>query len=260
MEQWNAIRTLVQTLQGDTAVRSIFLKGSLARGDGDEYSDVDVYCLVHDHELESFLDRRLDHLRHYRDLLFWSEANFVGPQIVAVYSNGLHLDLNTVTASTLHTTDAVKILYDPEGLLAGYEGSSFTLSKENILKAFDSLTFSLLEFESTFRRGNLVWASRLASHISGELVLLVRHVYDPSNGQLGFKKINQTIPEAVYQALSDGLDGISPANLPDGLCALLDLVEETISKLPDDITSAMNMRFYSFMAERIRVLERSKIH
>ena len=27
MEQWNAIRTLVQTLQGDTAVRSIFLKG-----------------------------------------------------------------------------------------------------------------------------------------------------------------------------------------------------------------------------------------
>lgn len=167
MKQWNAIRTLVQTLQGDTAVRSIFLKGSLARGDGDEYSDVDVYCLVHDHELESFLDRRLDHLRHYRDLLFWSEPNFVGPQIVAVYSNGLHLDLYTVTASTLHTTDAVKILYDPEGLLAGYKGSSFTLSKENILKAFDSLSFSLLEFESSFRRGNLVWASRLASHISG---------------------------------------------------------------------------------------------
>jgi predicted nucleotidyltransferase len=254
LEQWNAVSTLVPYLKRDPAVRAIFLKGSLARGDGDAYSDVDLYCLVHEQELERFLGSRLEYLKQYKELLYWSEANFVGPQIVAVFANGLHLDLYTVTASTLQQTDAVKVLYDPEGLLADFHGSFFEVSKAEVVRTFGSLTFSLLEFETAYKRGNLVWASRLASHISGDLVLMLRHIYDPEHAQVGFKKINDYLPEYVYGALSDALDGISPTNLPVGLLKLLELLEDAIPLLPVDVRDGLNMPFYDFMAARIRSL------
>lgn len=255
MEQWKAVNILVESLKRDRAVRSVFLKGSLARGDEDQYSDIDLYCLVHDQALEGFLERRLDHLKQYKELLYWSEANFVGPQIVAVFSNGLHLDLYTVTVSTLQQTDAVKVLHDPEGLLADFKGSSFEVSKAEIVRAFESLTFSLLEFEAAYGRDNLIWASRLASHISGDLVLLLRHVYDPKHARLGFKKIDDFLPEDVYQAFSNAIDGIGPRNLPLGLIKLLDLLEDIISKLPAEMIDKLNMPFYDFMAARIRALK-----
>lgn len=254
MEQNNAIQKLAETLKKDRATRAIFLKGSWARGEGDKYSDVDLYCLIHEQELESFLTRRLAHLRQYGALLFWTEVNFVAPQIVAVFDNGLHVDLYTVTESTLQQTDAVKVLYDPEGLLTDFHGSFFELTVDELVRTFGSLTFSLLEFEAAYKRGNLVWASRLASHISGDVVLLLRHVSDPKRAQLGFKKINDYLPKDVYEDLSAALNGISPAQLPVGLIKLLGLLDEVITKLPAEVRDKLNFPFYNFMVERIRVL------
>lgn len=48
MKLWDAINVVVGALKDDSAVRALFLKGSLAKDVGDEYSDVDLYCLVHD--------------------------------------------------------------------------------------------------------------------------------------------------------------------------------------------------------------------
>lgn len=254
MEQLNAIHTLSQALIKDKAIRALFLKGSLARGDGDEYSDVDLYCLVHDHAVESFLERRTDYLLKYGELLFWTEVDHVGPQIVAVFSNGLHIDLYTVTAGTLQQTDAIKILYDPEGLLSNFQGSFFELNKMELVKRFESLSFLLLEFEAAYKRKNMIWASRLASHISSEVVLLVRHVYDPKRAQLGFKKINNHLPQNVYQSLSAALDEISPTKLPNGLLKLLDIIERVITQLPPDVSDDLNFPFYKYMAEKIRTL------
>ena len=84
----------------------------MGKGDGDQDSDVDLYCLVHEEDLDDRFRKRLYYLRHYQELLYWSEANFVAPQIVAVFSNGLHLDLYTVTLNTLQQTDMIKIIYD----------------------------------------------------------------------------------------------------------------------------------------------------
>lgn len=254
MEQWNAINMLVSVMKNDKAIRAIFLKGSWARGDGDQDSDVDLYCLVHEEDLESFLEKRLYYLRHYQELLYWSEANFVAPQIVAVFSNGLHLDLYTVTLNTLQQTDMIKIIYDPDNLLADYQGSFFELNPDEVFRLFGSLTFSLLEFEAAYKRGNVIWASRLASHISGDLILLLRYVYNPKYAQLGFKKIDQHIPKELYRTLSNAFDRISPSKLPQGLVDLLVILEEIIHKLPAEIRERLNMKFYNFMADRIRSL------
>lgn len=255
MEQWNAVGSLVEQLKKDKAVRAIFLKGSLAREDWDQFSDIDLYCLVHEIELDSFLTRRLACLEEYAPLLFWTEVNFVGPQIVAVFENGLHVDLYTVTAETLQQTDVVKVLYDPEELLGDYAVKSFPLSSEAVLRTFNSLAFSLLEFAAAFNRGNLIWASRLASHISSDIVLLLRYIYDPERAQLGFKRVDKYVPADTYQAVSDALDNIGPTKLPHGLVTLLDLLEELIPSLPAEIKENLNLAFYNFTAEIVRQLK-----
>lgn len=63
MRQLEAVEKVTQALKEDEAVRAIFLKGSMARDEGDEYSDVDLYCLVDSEEIEEFLPRRLEHLK-----------------------------------------------------------------------------------------------------------------------------------------------------------------------------------------------------
>lgn len=117
MRQIDAIEKVYSAIMKDNLARAIFLKGSIARDEYDEYSDVDFYCLVHENKKEEFLNSRLAYLENYKPLIYYSYANFVGPQIVGVFEDGLHFDLYTVTCDSLTKTDKVKVLYDPEGLL-----------------------------------------------------------------------------------------------------------------------------------------------
>ena len=54
MKQIEAINAISETVKKDSAVRAIFLKGSIARNDLDDYSDVDFYCIVKDEDMEFF--------------------------------------------------------------------------------------------------------------------------------------------------------------------------------------------------------------
>ena len=108
--QRSLIETVLSAVRQVEEIRAAFLKGSLGSDAGDEYSDVDFYCLLDPAGLEPFLQRRREILERYRPILFWAEVNFVGPQVVAVYDDGLHIDLYAVTPDNLPTTGAMKVL------------------------------------------------------------------------------------------------------------------------------------------------------
>ncbi len=91
--QRESIESIYEIMVKEKAVEAIYLKGSIARGDSDEYSDVDFYCLINDTLYEDFLEKRVRLLQNYRPIIYHSESNFVCPQIVAVFDNGLHFDL-----------------------------------------------------------------------------------------------------------------------------------------------------------------------
>jgi predicted nucleotidyltransferase len=42
----DVIEAIVNSLKKDKRVESIFLKGSIGRGEQDEHSDIDLYCLL----------------------------------------------------------------------------------------------------------------------------------------------------------------------------------------------------------------------
>ena len=65
MKQLEAIEKVSKAIKKDSGVKAIFLKGSIARDDFDEYSDVDFYCLVDDDKLEVSFNKRLDYFEQY---------------------------------------------------------------------------------------------------------------------------------------------------------------------------------------------------
>lgn len=255
MKQIEAVERISEILKNDDAVRAMFLKGSIARNELDDYSDVDFYCIVKEDKLDEFLKRRIGYLEQYRPIIYWSEANFVGPQIVAVFDNGLHFDLYTVTLDTLQKTDEIMTLYDPERLLADYKPEPLTINEEDVVEFFDGFTFTLLEFEAAYCRNDLIWASRLASHLSGDLSIILRYIYDINNAKLGFKRLHKKLDEELCGKLAKAMDLSGPSYLPTGVVLLVDIASEIIDKLPNEISRKININFFNFMSDKIKSLQ-----
>lgn len=255
MRQLEAINKILPFIIEDSAVRSIFLKGSIARGESDEFSDVDFYCMVKDEELDSFLKKRINYMEQYRPLIFFEEVNFAGHQIVGVFDNGLHFDLYTVTYDSLHRTDEIKILYDPEKLLSQYTVEKLSISDEDLVEYFDEISFTILEFEAAYCRNDLIWVSRLGSHITGYLSIVLRYMYDPNNAQIGLKRLNKKLDKDKYDQLSKAIDLLGPSYLPEGVKMLVEITDEVLEQLPKEISNKINRRFFRSMAGKIRDLK-----
>lgn len=257
MRQEEAVGKVYSEIMKDKLVRAVFLKGSIARGECDEYSDVDFYCMVDKNIMEDFLIKRIKYLEAYKPLIYYTEENFVGPQIVAVFEDGLHFDLYTVTKEGLHNTDEVKVLYDPEDLLKDYRNEKFLLSSEAIAKYFDETTFMLLEFEAAYMRDDLIWASRLGSHISGYLSIILRSIYDKDNTQLGLKRLHKKMDDNMYKQYKNAMDLIGPSHLPKGVILLCEIADEILAKLPEETSKKINTKFFYFMFNKIKNLKRN---
>ena len=254
MRQEESVRIISNEILKDGLVRAMFLKGSLARNQGDEYSDVDFYCIVEEEKKQEFLNRRIGYMEAYRPLIYWSESNFVGPQIVGVFDNGLHFDLYTTTVEKLQYTDAIKVLYDPEGLLAEYKQQDLSISVEDVVELYGEFSFSLLEFEAAYKRKDLIWASRLGSHLSGFIAVILRVIYDKENARLGFKRLSTKLDEEAYEEFFKAVDALGPSQLPKGVGILCDIAAKTIDRLPGEILERINKRFLVYMIDKIKAL------
>ena len=70
LQQELAVEKICTSLKKDNLVKAIFLKGSMGRDEHDEYSDIDLYCLVEKENEELFLNKRLEHIKAYREIIF----------------------------------------------------------------------------------------------------------------------------------------------------------------------------------------------
>lgn len=251
MKQLDAISKIVPILIEDNAVRAIFLKGSIARGEMDEFSDVDFYCLVEKEEIENFLAKRVTYMRHYRPLMFLEEVNFVCPQVVGVFDDGLHFDFYTVTVDSLNRTGEIKVLYDPERLLSQYRAESLAMTDDDIVKCFNSISFTMLEFVAAYNRKDLVWASRLGSHLTGDVSLILRYIYDPDHAKLGLKRLNKKLDKDKQSKLTNAVDLLGPSYLPQGVALLAEIVNELLEELPKEITDKMNKTFLHAASKKV---------
>lgn len=257
MDQWLAIKAVLEAVAENPEVRAVFLKGSLASGSGDQYSDVDLYCLVDECELPLFLPKRIELLQSFRPLVYTSEANFVGPQIVAVFDNGLHFDLYTVTLSQFPLVGKFKILYDPEGLLEPlvHKTTDHGTTISSVTTNFSEFSFTLLEFLAAWRRQDLVWSYRLASHLVGDLGMVLRHNYDPANALLGLKRLEQVLPLEVRSSLREATSLCHGNTLVQGVALLCSIMESEARKLELQGACELSWPLFNLMCSEIFTLQ-----
>lgn len=108
---------LLESLKDDQYIEAVFLRGSIARDEHDEFSDIDLYCVVKEEHIEAFLPQRIRHIEAYKKTLFVDDIYIIAAQLLVVYEDMIHIDLFTVTPNGISNKDVIKILFDPNGIL-----------------------------------------------------------------------------------------------------------------------------------------------
>ncbi|GAF16263.1 hypothetical protein JCM19046_679 [Bacillus sp. JCM 19046] len=211
--QEEAVEIISAHLKKDERVQAIFLKGSMGRDEHDAYSDVDLYVLVDELQLDSFLNDRLTFLETYRSILFYEDYFIIAPQIIAVFDNLLHIDLFTVTEQTFTEKDFFKVVYDPNNKLQRFEASqSLNLTESEFSDhAYDTAWF-LFKYNKAQQRGNDVWAVDLLRHVYDHFAKVLMQRYQPDRAQLGLKVVQTKLPAAVMTLVKKSMMNATPTN------------------------------------------------
>ncbi|WP_226087557.1 aminoglycoside 6-adenylyltransferase [Mesobacillus sp. S13] len=207
----DALQVLSSSLKQDRRVQAIFVKGSVGRGEHDEHSDLDLYCLVDEKDLDGFLDSRIDHLESYGKLLFHDDIFIIAPQILAVYENMLHVDLFAVTEKTFIEKDFFKVIYDPDELLSKFVASqNLRLSEREFQDAVDDIAWFLFQYKKATARGNDLWSVNMLNHVMTHLVRVLLYRYKPERAQLGLKTAEASLPEDIVHIVQKIQENLTP--------------------------------------------------
>ncbi|MBO0992693.1 nucleotidyltransferase domain-containing protein [Bacillus sp. SD088] len=256
MKQEEAVHDISQSLMKDNRVKAIFLKGSMGRREYDEYSDVDLYCLIDEKDEESFLAQRLKHLESYRKILFYEDFFIIAPQIIAVYDNLLHVDLFTVTERNFKEKDFFHVLYDPESRLAKFQSTqNLLLSKEEFNDCAYDVAWFLFQYHKANQRGNDLWAVEMLQHVMVNLSKVLLHRYKPERAQLGLKALEAFLPSTPLDKIRMIFNYITPASHNKAVCYLTNLLGDEIDWIESNMEK--NAQAGAFLRMMIKLLTSS---
>ncbi|QHJ69890.1 aminoglycoside 6-adenylyltransferase [Planococcus halotolerans] len=110
---------ILNDLEQDSDVLAIYLAGSLAKGNADSYSDIDLHTVVKPEKLEGFIADKFGRAGKWGNVLFY-EGIAASPVIVSHYDCFVKVDSWYHTADDLKPSiwmKGMKILYDPYSIL-----------------------------------------------------------------------------------------------------------------------------------------------
>lgn len=251
MRTYNAIDKVSAEIIKDNICEAIFLKGSIARGDDDEYSDVDMYIVVDNKRIEEFIDSRIKYLSAYKPIVYYSYADFVGPQIIAIFEDGLHFDLYVITKETIPTTDEIKIIYDPNEVMKSYVPQVKYIEKEACVEMFHGILYNFIEADGAYKRRNYPWASRILDHSIANCSILLRYIYDVKYAYLGLKKINEVLPKEQYLWLEEASNNLNKDGYKIANGKIITILEHIVEHIEDDIKEKLNIEFLEWVKKNL---------
>lgn len=203
MRTYEAIEAIGKKIVEEGLCEAIILKGSIGRGDDDAYSDVDMYLIVAPDKLDAVLERREIYLSAYKEMVYLEDVNFGLPQKVAIYEDGLHVDLYTALPEQVGNADPIKVWYDPNGLFVEYTWHRDDVTEEEVAEYFKEVLYCFVEADAAYKRENIAWAAKIMGNAIAMVAFLLRYHYDKKYAFLGLKKINEIIPAEQYRLLED---------------------------------------------------------
>ena len=111
----------------------------------------------------------------------------MGPQIVCIFENGLHLDLYTVSKEKIDNSGKIIVIYDPKGLLDNYEEQSSKLSNQEVGKIINGFSYTLYEFYNSYMRKDHLFSFKLAFYLYDSYIQILRFFQDPEYSKIPCK-------------------------------------------------------------------------
>ena len=200
----HVVEVLLESLKADEYIEAVFLRGSMAREEHDRFSDIDMYCVVKEENMEAFLPNRKKHIETYKDTLFVDDIYIIAPQLLVVYEDLIHIDLFTVAPSEISNKDAIKILFDPNGILtAKLESTTMALTPLEFQDAVDDTVWYLYQYYKSASRGNDIWCVQLLRHSLEHFAKVLLHKYCPERASLGIKALHHSLPPSPLDEIVD---------------------------------------------------------
>lgn len=109
----------VEDLRQDPDVLAIYLAGSLAKGNEDNYSDIDLHTIVKPEKLQVFIADKKQRAAKWGDVLFF-EGSESAPFIISHFSCFIKIDSWYQSIEEIKPSiwlKGMKILHDPAGIL-----------------------------------------------------------------------------------------------------------------------------------------------
>ncbi|MFP7494699.1 nucleotidyltransferase domain-containing protein [Terribacillus saccharophilus] len=243
--QQAAIEELTRILSREQEVKAVFLKGSFGRGEGDPYSDIDLYCLLNEEDVDLFLPKRLTLLSGYKEVLYSEELFIIAPQLIVVYDNLLHVDLFTVTEKTFKQSDYFHVLFDPDQVLEQFRSSqTLTMTKQEYGDQMIDLIWFLFQYRKAALRGNGVWAAAMLHQVLEPLARMLLHHYCPQQAQLGLKRVKQLLPQQIYNRFHEVLKNVTPEHHQKAATAIMQLLENEYSFIEEHLCGNERQEIY----------------
>ncbi|QTC40556.1 nucleotidyltransferase domain-containing protein [Bacillus sp. V3] len=238
MKQDEAIHKISGSLKKDVRVKAVYLKGSVGRGEYDEFSDLDLYCLVDESDEAAFHAQRLMHLEAYRKVIFFEEVYIIAPQIIAVFDNLLHVDLFTVTETNFKEKDYFKVLFDPEERLTQFlPTQNLQLTDEQFEQCSYNVAWYLFQYNKARLRKNDLWAVDMLQQVLTNLSKVLLHRYYPDRAELGLKALTKLLPknkrnhmETIYNHVTPDSHKKAADYITDLLTQELDWIDSTLKE------------------------------
>ena len=246
-----AIARIGGAAAADGLCEAVLLKGSIARGDADEFSDIDLYLVVSPQNRDAVLERREHYLAAYGNVVFIEDVDFGLPQKVAIFSDALHVDLYVAEPEQVGSLDPVVAAYDPAGLFADVTPTRADVTDEELCRHFSSVLYCLVEASSAYGRRNDAWATKIMSDAVGELSVLVRSLYDRRYAFLGLKKINEVIPAEDYQLLEAIYASLGSGDFLEAAQAIHNVLDAFLANAGDGLAAKLNVRFLTWAKESL---------
>ena len=249
-----AIARIAGAAVADGLCEAVLLKGSICRGDADEFSDIDLYLVVSPQNRDAVLERREKYLSAYGDVVFVEDVDFGLPQKVAIFSDALHVDLYVAEPKQVGSLDPVVAVYDPASLFADVASTRADVTDEELCRHFSSVIYCLVEASSAYGRRNDAWATKIMSDAVGELSPCLRSLYDRRYAFLGLKKINEVIPAEDYQLLEAIYVSLGSGEFLEAVQAILNVLDAFLANADDGLAAKLDVRFLAWVKEGLGTL------
>ena len=112
----NALRDLTD----DPYVEAIYEGGSLARGDSDKYSDIDLHVIVAPHMKRKYIEEKRSRAERWGNVLFFEESSPSSPVIVTHYDCFVKVDSWYQSADDIQPSiwlQGLKLYFDKTGVM-----------------------------------------------------------------------------------------------------------------------------------------------